>query len=115
MSNHKIEKISSEVSRHISYIILTEARDEILKSITITGCDVTTDLSHATIYFTSLLDKTSKDLEKELAEAAPFLRSKLAEVIELRHTPKLKFVYDKSIEYGENIEKIIEQIHQDQK
>ena len=43
--------------------------------------------------------------------ASSFIRGKLAERIDIRHTSELKFVYDTSIEYGEHIEKIIDQIH----
>ena len=59
MPSHKIAKISSDIARVISEIIFTEAKDELLKSITITGCKVSRDLSYAKVYFTSLsnLDK----------------------------------------------------------
>ena len=38
MPSHKIAKISSDIARVISEILFEDARDEILKSITITGC-----------------------------------------------------------------------------
>ena len=47
----------------------------------------------------------------ELDEAKGFLRTKLANTIDIRHTPELVFEYDNSIDYGRNIEKIIEEIH----
>ncbi len=112
MANYKTKRIATEISRYVSNIILLEVSDEILKSITITGCVVAKDLSNATLYFTSILDMDVKELEKEVNEAAPFIRGKLAELIELRHIPSLKFVFDKSIEYGEKIEKIIKEIHE---
>ena len=52
-----------------------------------------------------------KDIEKEMNEAAPYLRGCLAKVIDIRNIPELKFVYDESIEYATKIEKIIEKIH----
>ena len=54
--------------------------------------------------------KDIKSLEKEVNEAAPFIRGKLSEKLEIRHTPELKFVFDKSIAYGEKIEAIIKSI-----
>lgn len=111
MAGHKLAKISSEISRHISNIILTESRDKILKSITITGCNVTNDYSYANLYFTSLLDMPHETLEKEVNEASKFLRGRLSQEIDLRHTPILRFHYDKSVEYGNNIEKIIDNIN----
>ncbi len=110
MPSHKIERIASEISRNISEIIATEARDELLKTITITGCTVTNDLSYCKVYFTSLKDMPKKDLEKEVNEAAAFIRGRVSERVELRHTPELKFIYDESIAYGEKIEKIIEKL-----
>ncbi len=111
MANHKIERIASEISRHISDILLTEARDELLKSVTITGCTVTSDLGHATVYFTSFLDKEAVNMEKEMNEASHFIRGKVSERIDLRHTPDIKFVYDNSVEYGNNIERLIGELN----
>ena len=47
MPSHKIDKISSDMARVISEILFTEARDELLKTITITGCKVSRDLGYA--------------------------------------------------------------------
>ena len=110
MPSHNIAKISSDIARVISEIIFTEAKDELLKSITITGCKVSRDLSYAKVYFTSLSNLDKKSLVKEVNEASSFIRGELAQRLELRHTPILEFVYDDSIEYAENIENIIKEI-----
>ena len=107
MKNRRIKRIESDILRYISDIIINETNDELLKSVTITGVDLTNDLSYCKVYFTSLLDLEEKALEKEVNEAAKFLRGKLSEKIEIRHTPELKFIYDKSLEYGNKIESII--------
>ena len=57
-------------------------------------------------------DKKEKVLE-DINNAASFIRGKLSERIEIRHTPELKFIYDDSIEYGEKIEKIIDKLHKE--
>ena len=110
MSEIKFQRINSELVKTISEILLLETNDEFLKSITITAADISHDLSYAKIYFTSILDRDKKDLEKEMDEAADFIRKFVAEKMDLRQTPKLKFLYDESIEYGNKIEQIIEQI-----
>ena len=110
MPSHKIAKISSDMARVISEILFTEAKDEILKSITITGCKVSRDLSYAKVYFTSLSQMDKELLVKEVNEASSFIRTELSERMELRHTPILEFVYDDSIAYAENIENIIKEI-----
>lgn len=115
MPKYKIARIASDIQRYLGEILINEVNDEILKSITITGCDVTNDLSYCKIYFTSIMDMDEKSLEKEINEAAPFIRGKLSERLEIRHTPELKFIFDKSIAYGEKIEKIIDKIEKDNK
>ena len=76
--------------------------------------DTTSDLSYAKVYFT-VLDETKKETTLEaLTGAASFIRSKLAERVEIRHTPELKFIYDTSIEYGNHIEEIIDSINKEE-
>jgi len=106
----KIKRIQAELNRTISEILSNEARDEIMHSITITGSEVAPDLSFAKVYFTSMLELDKEQLEKELEEAAGFIRSEVAKRMDLRNTPKLKFVFDESIEYGNKIEQILNDI-----
>ena len=113
MNQIKTKRISSDIQYNLSVICGLEARDSILKTITITGVEVTNDLSLARIFFTSTLDIEKKEIEKELNdETANYLRTKLASKIDIRHTPKLRFIYDNSIEYGTNIERKIQEIHE---
>ncbi len=111
MSSIKSKRIASNIQKEITSIILEEARDNILQSITITGCVLSNDLSIAKVYFTSMLDMDKIQLEKEMREASPFIRKELASRIEIRHTPEIRFVFDESIEYGSNIDRIINEIH----
>ena len=113
MNNIKQKRINSEIQKCISQIIFEETRDSILKDITITACEVTNDLSFCKVYFTSFSDKDHKELEKEINDdTSSFIRMKLADKINLRNIPELNFKYDESIEYGNNIEKIINKLHE---
>lgn len=113
MDHIKQKRIASEMMRVISEILMEEARDNLLKTITITGCDVAADLSFAKVYFTSMSEMSHESLEKELEEASSYIRTLLAEKMDLRNTPKLKFVYDESIAYGNKIEKILKEIKEE--
>lgn len=114
MSNHKIDRIASDIIKYLSNIILTETNDDLLKTLTLTDVEVSKDLGFAKVFFTSISPMSHKDIEKEANEAAPFLRGKLAKVLEVRNIPELRFVYDESIEYGNKIEKIITEIHHEE-
>ena len=111
--NLKGERVASDMQRELGNILLLEAKDEDFKHVTITDCDVTNDLSFAKIYFTTTDDR--EKVEKDLNNAAGFFRSLLAERLQIRHTPELRFIFDESIEYGQKIEKIIEKLHEEDK
>ena len=108
----KIERLNHAIQEEISMILMKEVKDQNIKFVTITGADTTNDLSFSKVYYT-VRDKNKLDETKEaLEKASSFIRTKLAERIEVRHTPELKFIYDTSIEYGEHIEEIIDSIHE---
>ncbi len=112
MSSLKGERVSSDMQRELCNILLLEAKDEDFKNVTITDVDVTNDLGFAKIYFTTL-DNREK-VEKDLNNAAGFFRSELSQRLDIRHTPELRFIFDESIENGQKIEKIIEELHKDE-
>lgn len=113
MNQIKLKRIGSEINQILCEICLEEAHDSLLHTITITGVEVTNDLGLARVFFTSTADMDHKQIEKELNDdTAGFLRSKLAGKIELRHIPKIRFKYDDSIAYGNNIDDILSKIHE---
>ena len=114
MANYKIARIASDIEKEVGNILANEANDSLLKTITVTGCEVTNDLSYAKIYFTSMSDLSKEVLEKELDEAAGYIRGELSKKIELRHTPKLRFLFDTSILYGQRIEDKIKELHENE-
>lgn len=111
MSNSiRIKRLNHAFMQEISKILMEEVRDEDLKFVTITDCDITNDLSYAKVYFTVLDKEKKQKVLLDINNAAPFIRGKLSERIEIRHTPELKFIYDESIEYGEKMEKILDNL-----
>ncbi len=111
--NLKLKRISSSIAREISIILNEEARNEILKMVSITDVTLDDDLTFAKVYFMTRLEDTEL-VEGELNEAAGFIRKELAKSLDLRSTPELKFVYDKSMDYGNRIESIIDKINEEE-
>lgn len=109
--NVKIERLNNLFLAELSNIIFKEIKNPIIKTVTLTAVSLTNDLSFAKVFFTCMDEDKDKVLA-ELNEAKGFLRTKLANTIEIRHTPELIFEYDNSIDYGMNIERIIERIHE---
>ena len=110
----KTERISSDIAKELASIMLLEAKDETLKHITITGVVVSSDLSYAKVYYTYMGDEDMEAVKKNLEVAEPYLRTMLASKMkDLRKMPELRFYVDESIEYGNNIERILDDIKKD--
>ena len=107
----KIDRLNNTILEELSKIIFEEVKNPLIKNIVLTSVSVTNDYSFAKVYFTCMDDDKEKVMA-DLNEAKGFLRTKLSESIDIRHTPELVFEYDNSIEYGMNIERIIKEIHE---
>lgn len=109
----KIERLNDQFQKEISIIIQTEVKNQDIKFVTITGCEITNDLSFCKVYFTVLDDSKRESTLEALNKSASFIRGEISKRVQVRHTPELKFIYDESIEYGNKIEKIIEKINEE--
>lgn len=109
MSIHT-KRLEGMLIREISDILMTEAKDEDLKFVTITSMNLANDLSYAKVYFQTLNEDKEK-ITKELNEASGFIRAILKKrKLDIRIMPELKFIYDDSMEYGNNIDSLIDKI-----
>ena len=107
----KLERMNNLFVKEISSILHNEIKDDNIKFVSVTGCEITNDLSFAKVYVT-VFDKEKKDTTMKALEGAKgFIRGELSKRVEIRHTPELRFIFDDSIEYGEKIEKLIEDLH----
>ena len=112
MSIHT-KRLESMLISEISNILMTEAKDEDLKFVTITSMNLANDLSFAKVYFTTLNEDKEK-ITKELNDASGFIRAILKKrKLDIRIMPELKFVYDDSMEYGNNIDSLIDKINKE--
>ncbi len=62
MNQIKLKRIDSEILKCLTTIIFEEAKDSILKDITISACETTNDLSFCKVYFTSKIEIDHKQL-----------------------------------------------------
>lgn len=111
----KLDRLGHIFTEAISKIISEEVKDEDINFVTITAVDISSDLSYAKVYFTNLIDSDREKVTKALNRASNFIRGKLFDTVEIRKMPELTFIYDESIEYGNKIEKIIDDINKEEK
>ena len=107
----RTDRIAETILRKLALVIQQEITDPRLPSIiTISAVQVTRDLGHAKVYFTSFNDNP-EETATILNAAASYLRTVLAKTITLRTVPQLHFVYDKSVEYGKHLSRLIDEVN----
>lgn len=109
-SRVRAHKVADLIHRDLAKVIATEVKDPRIGMITISAVDVTDNLAHARVYFTTLDADKKSACVTVLTKASGFLRSALASNLALRGVPKLQFIYDESIERGQSIDALIDSV-----
>ncbi len=114
-NSHKNSRINSEVQRELSHIISHEIKDPRINSMTsVVDCIVAPDLKTCKVYISVLGDEESSEKTMQgLNSASGYIRKQLAQTLNLRNTPEINFILDRSIQYGVEMSKKIEEITAD--
>jgi ribosome-binding factor A len=112
--SHRMERVNTLILREISELIQHVLRDPRLDEfVSVTEVSVSSDLSYARVYVSSIGgEQKQTQIMAALGSAAGFLRSELAKKIRLRRMPELHFQWDNSIERGDRVLRLIDQVSQ---
>ncbi len=110
--SHRIERVNTLIRREISEIIQHGLRDPRLDEfVTVTEVNTSTDLKYAKVFVSCISgQQEGQKVLSVLNSAAGFLRSELAKKVRLRRTPELSFHWDNSIEHGDHILRLIDEV-----
>lgn len=107
-------RVANAIRREVSNIIQEELKDPRIGFTTVTKVEITPDLKYAKIYYTVLGDeKTRKSTEIALRNAKGFIKNLIGDRLKLKFMPELTFKMDKTFEYQERIDKILDKIHKE--
>jgi len=111
---HRIERVNTLIRKEISELIQHQLRDPRLDSfVAVTEVSTSPDLQYAKIFVSSMSGKQDEvRLLGVLNSAAGFLRTELAKKLRLRRVPELSFIWDDSIEHGDRILRLIDEVTQ---
>jgi ribosome-binding factor A len=106
----RTRKLGSLLQAELADLLRRRVKDPRLHPITLTGVDVSPDLSMARVYFSVLDENKLPDAQNGFAAAAPFLRSQLASNLRLKTVPRLVAVFDRALRDGAHMESLIRQV-----
>ncbi|HAZ50007.1 MAG TPA: 30S ribosome-binding factor RbfA [Cyanobacteria bacterium UBA11369] len=112
-TNRRVSRVAAQIQREVSQLLQNGIKDDRVGSsmVSVTDVDVSNDLQHAKI-FVSLYGTNEAKAETmaALKEATGFVRKELGARVRLRRTPEVVFVEDHSLERGDRILSLINQL-----
>ncbi len=113
-SFNRAERVSGQVQKVLSDLLLKGVNDPRLAQATISGVTMSRDLRIAKVYFSAHGDAHDKQaIQAGFVSAKGFIKRELARELGLRYMPELKFFYDASFEYGAHINRVLKSIQSD--
>lgn len=113
METTRQQKFSRLIQKELSNLFLRDGAAFYGKTfVTITQVKSTPDLGLSRIHLSLLGTKEPNQVIEKMNEMAKEIRGRLGAVIknQVRHIPALEFFLDESMEYAENIERLLKEV-----
>jgi ribosome-binding factor A len=110
---HRIERLNSLIRQEISELLQQQVKDPRLDNnfVAVTEVITSPDLKSSRVFVSSIsTEEEKKKVLKALSSASGFLRRELSRRLKLRYTPELIFQWDNSIERGDHLLKLIDEV-----
>lgn len=111
MSSRRLLKAAAAIREVVSMAILTQVRDPRVRGVTVTRVEMAPDMRTATVHVSVMGTPAQEQLAlRGLASSAGFLQSQIAEKIETRYTPRLRFELDGGVKHSLEIARVLERV-----
>lgn len=110
-SGSRAERIADHIKDQVSQLLAFEVKDPAIGLLTVTHVKMTSDMGLAHVYYTLIGDdKERQKTARALERATPFVRRRVAEDMNMRRAPEIKFHYDDNLERQERVETLLREI-----
>lgn len=111
MSSRRVLKAAEAIREVVSMAILTDLRDPRVEGVTVTYVEVTPDMRGAKVHVSVMGDEAKqKTCLRGLQSSAGYLQTKIADRIDTRYTPRLKFELDQGVKQSIAIAKMLQDV-----
>ncbi|MCA9866374.1 MAG: 30S ribosome-binding factor RbfA [Anaerolineae bacterium] len=111
MSKVRQERTAEQIQVTLSELFLKEVSDPRLAGVTITEVLIDRELQHANVYVNALGDDArEKEVLEGLESASGFLRSQVAQRLDLRSAPFIHYHWDPRLRYAEEVNDLLDRL-----
>ncbi|AFZ29319.1 ribosome-binding factor A [Gloeocapsa sp. PCC 7428] len=114
-TSRRVSRVAELIKREVSQMLLHDIKDDRVGAgmVSVTDVDVSGDLQHAKIFVSIYgTDEARAETMAGLKSATGYIRSELGQRVRLRRTPEIVFQEDRSIERGNRVLSLINQLNQ---
>ena len=112
------KRVAREVAQNISWLLCNQVRDPHLTGVQVTAVLMSPDLGWAKVYWILDTPKVEPTVDMQAREQAQqclekcqgFFRRCLAQAVRLRRVPQLRFYYDCSLERGQKMQELLDEV-----
>lgn len=106
---HRLYRINESIKETLSSVIAAEGlKDPRVGFVTVTGVETTPDLRHAKVFVSVLGARAERERTMEALQASRgFLQSRLNAELHMKRTPRLRFLYDDTLDRALRIDKLM--------
>ncbi len=110
MNSRRMAKASEAIRETVSTVVLFNLRDPRIKNVTVLSADVSPDLRAAKIYVSVMGDAKAQTLAMHgLDSARGFIQSKIADRLQTKNTPIIRFVLDPSVKKSIEVSRALQE------
>ena len=103
-----IAKVAARIKERVAYCLEFELSDPRSSFVTVTRVEVSADLATAKVHYSVLGTEGDKSKTQHMLEAATgYVQGRIARVLRTRRTPRIRWIYDDSIEYAARMDEAI--------
>ena len=110
---NRSSRVGHELQKEIAIILQREIKDPRLGMVTVSGVDISRDLSYAKVFVTFLNDDDPQVIEQGLTvlnDAKGYIRTLIGKAMRLRIIPEIKFLYDESLVKGMQMSNLVSDV-----
>ncbi|MEG4284214.1 30S ribosome-binding factor RbfA [Microcoleus sp. A006_D1] len=117
-TNRRIERVASMIKREVSLMLLNGIKDDRVGAgmVSVTDVIVSGDLQHTKVFVSIYgTDEAKAETMEGLKSATSYVRNQLGQRVQLRRTPEVIFLEDRSLERGDKMLTLLNQLSIDRK
>lgn len=108
----RTQRLGDLIRNELSELIRREMRDPRVALVGVSEVEVSKDLGYATVKVSALGEEAQRrEAVRALEHAKGFLRRELAQRLDLRLTPELRFELDRGAEHSQRISDLLDSLH----